>query len=506
MKIAAQDYAQFTNYRPATVNKPEAAGIFSRMREAFRSLRKEVAPARTTEQGASAAASVIMYAPQLVSQVFERQSYIEDSHLAWKEDPLTRKSIDMFVYEATRGGVTIKVEGEKRRDKRAQEIANNLTKEILKPTTLEKWARKLLIEGDLFIQAILSMDPDSEEAVYAPPGTLVKVKAMAGAGMQRLTDDADEFIDPAKAFAQVDVASQATIEEFSEGTMIHIRWCHEDGERYGTPELLPNLRYRRMLRSMHESIVLKRMGRATRFLHYKVGDKDNPGQDGDIDKIKGEMGYINGKRDPWNSMEALRELFTNYQVSIDEVGADATLDNVKDFEMILDLYGNTLPTPLPIMGVLANKVNRDVVEDQRAQWLTRTRGINEALDEVVRFVFELALLTEDILPETITWSPIWSTSSIESASSRIQSIIALHETALMSQETAIYLLREYTGIVDIPKELERIKKEKAEEMKEEQETGAKMQKPAKAKIPAAQGALPPEQSRKDDRELLKIYG
>ena len=64
-------------------------------------------------------------------------------------------------------------------------------------------------------------------------------------------------------------------------------------------------------------------------------------------------------------------------------------------------------------------------------------------------------------------------------------------------------LREYTGVVDIPSEIKRIQKESREKAQQELEFGGATmpnKKDKKVTIPAAAGALPPEQSRKKDSD------
>ena len=120
--------------------------------------------------------------------------------------------------------------------KNAQKIWDTHTQKLLKTKRGNKlfpWAWGITVEGDLFTQMVVA--PNSGMPSGLEP---IGCKRMPTVGMERLTDDSDEFQDPRRAYQQIDSVSNEVIATWPEALMCHTKWDAFDGDRYGTSELI----------------------------------------------------------------------------------------------------------------------------------------------------------------------------------------------------------------------------------------------------------------------------
>jgi hypothetical protein len=451
-------------FRPARHVKP--AGI---VKKALRSLARAlrwVDPSRTTEQGSAGAASPSTYAYSLLAQRYERRQLIEDCRLMVFDDPRARRSTQMFAREAVRGGCTVQVsQGAPRRlAQRAQAIADEVV--ALANPKLFSWAWMLVVEGDLFVQAVVSGD------------RVTNAKRMPAVSIERLTDDTDEFQDPARAFEQIDIASNETVTEFPLLLMHHARWNYVDGERYGTPEVVAGRRMREKLELQEESQSIRRMVRAAITRLWSVGDKDNPGKATEVDQFKADNGFAEGRREVYDPTEVARDLFGNGLVTCQTLDGDPHIHEVDDLKYLQNVYASAaLPTPPPLFNLDAESVNRDVLDDLRTEWLKQTQVLTGEMAALVRWLVEVALLLDGILPETVPFEVRFSDSSIEKPSEVVGRVLDIRRDRLISRRKAVQLLAEYIGVTDVDAEIAAIEAEESAARAEEPDEATNPKKP-----------------------------
>jgi Bacteriophage T4-like portal protein (Gp20) len=440
---AVGDSGAVSAYRPAQHTKPPS--LLKRILQKIGFFSDPWVASESTQMG-SQAASPATYAQSLWPQRYERAQYIADNRRLILDDPRAFKSVRMFCREAVRGGFHIRVHGSSKMCKQAQVIANTL-QVLMSPRKLEGWAIGMITEGDLFIQAV-ALDDEVKRFMRMP-----------AAGMERNSDDADEIIDPDKAFSQIDTNTWAEVSTFPLGLMCHVRWNWIDGDKYGTPEIISVRRVGRELELAEAASLTQRMARAPIRYHWKIGDKDNGGRPEDIQKFKNDNGKVDGKQEIFDPTLVAQDYFSNAHVECEVLEGDSNTEKIDDIRYRQDKLFAGLPTPKALVGVDNDNVNRDILRDIREEWLKDTCRITEALDEVVNWALHLMFALKGIDPNLINYTIRWTTSSVESASDRIRSVIELKTADLVSIDTALTMIQEYTGIEDLDQERQAIENE-----------------------------------------------
>lgn len=469
----AVDSGLLSNFVPA-VSKPPS--FLRRVANKFFKLKPPKSAQVTTLTGSGIASPSIAWQLALQER-YDKLGMVGDCNRLYREDPRVYKSINIYVEEATRAGVNIRIDSTGRLAERAKKIAKDI-EVIANPTTLMSWGVSLLIEGNLFVQ--FGVDTETNR--------LVAMKRMPSVTIERMTDDADEFQNPDKAFVQLDVNTWSEVASWPLPLMSHVRWNHIDGDRYGTPEIVSVRRAFRKLDLTESAQTTRRLARATQRNIFNVGTPQNPGSPEEVENFANKYLLKEGTREPFDPMEPVRDYVGNGLVSGQTLQGDANIAEIDDVRYLQDVACAGLPTPKGLMGLDTESINRDVLEDQRSQWIKSTKKLTEALNQVINDAMNLMLLLHGIDPDLVDWTNIWAHSSVEREADRIDSIIALRESHLISRRTAMQNLAEYVGIQNIDTEEEAIKAEEEEFKKRQEES---------------QGQMPEEEEEETKRE--KVY-
>jgi hypothetical protein len=347
----------------------------------------------------------------------------------------------MIAQEACRKGVTIMVEDGPNVTK-AQKYADEVSS-MLVPDILVSWATYLLVEGDLYVQAV----------VESAKKKLVEATMMPAASMQRLTDDADNFIDVQRAFAQVDVLSNEDVAFFPLTLMYHQRWAHRQGNRYGMPSFISVRRHLRRLDLMEEAKSIDRMVRAPMQLLFNIGTEKFPGNQTSINDFKAANGMVQGQEAVWNPQLISKNYFGNGLTSVDRIEGSQNVDHIEDLKYFLDQVVNTgLPTPGAISGLQGGDINRDVMQDLRDEYNKRVENVEDAIRNVVRWLVELVLMLNDVYPKDYTMNIQFSNSTTEKPKELIERVVTAKNEGLISHKRAIQLTADVHGVDDVDAE------------------------------------------------------
>lgn len=468
-----QDAGMTTHFRPAQAEKPGKFGIVSRISTLFGKRTGYVDPRNTTEQGTSGTASRSAFPMALYNLRYDRQAKIADCREMYDNDPRCRKAVNKFAHEAVRSGVTITVTKRALRGLPAKwsTVATDSARRVQKIVNRKctSWAKMLPVEGDLFIQAVVATDIRTQSEF------VVEAKRMPASSMERLTDDTDEFINIERAFEQIDVSTSEHVAYFCSALMNHSRWDHIDGDRYGNPELLAARRVRRLLELCEQSQVLRRLVRAPQRIVWNLGSETNTSRPEDVIKFMTDYGFLDGDRDPYDVMNAVMDYFGNGTLKGEVLEGDPDIDKIEDLRYYQELYAVALPTPAPLLNLNASNINRDVLENQRAEWLKETSILSDAMVEVVRWLMDLDLMLHGILPEMVNYDVHFSESTIETPGEIMDNVLKLRQNVvgqgntsspdpMISKETALKLLKEFLDVHDIDAELALIQEEESKRM------------------------------------------
>lgn len=444
------DSGQVSAYEPSLYINPRTAPFFQRIKAAWSLVTGHYNPSKTTQQGALSAASPTTYGFALWQQRYERQLLIADCNELYRSDPRTFRAVNMYCNEATRGGVKIIVDGTDANSKKAQELGVELCTKLISKAKICGWAKMLLVEGDLFIQAIFE------------DKTLVDARRMPAASMERLTDDSDQFTDPMRAYAQVDVLSQQDVTIFPSGAICHVRWNYLDGERYGYPEIAPGRRMNHVLSILEEAQAVRRLTNSGKKILFNIGTESKPGLPSDVQEFKNINGFADGQAQSFDPMESTRSYFGNGLVSVSGIQSDANISKIEDITHYQEVYTASLPTPPIMYGITTNSATAQIIEHQKEQWLKSTSTLNDSLEQAIIFLYEMQLLLAGIDPDSISYKIFWTKSSMQTTRETIDWVCDLHTNGMLGRETGIALISEFTGVQNIAREIESIDNERKE--------------------------------------------
>lgn len=446
---AAADDGLIGTYQPAVHAK--APGLLARAAAAIQVFRGKPIQAETTTQQGSGAASPSTYWSTLLSQRYDRRSLIQDARMLLDTDPRISKATRKFCDEAVRKGAAIAVDFEQSPaalGKKAAEILADVQTNILRFDKLSSWALALPVEGDLFLQAVLNGTTDR----------LVQIKRMPAVAMERLSDDCDEFQDPMRAYAQIDTATNLNVAIFPEALMHHARWNHWDGDRYGVTALAVVRRQFRLLWIMEEAQVIRRVMRAAQRRFWKFGGKDGVVNPNKIEEFKQLNGFVEGNRDPYDPMNVALDSFGG-NVECQVLDGDKTIHEIEDLKNYQNVAASGLLTPHSLYGLDSEAINRDVLEEQRAEWLKEVQKLADMMVLIIRWVCDLALTVAGVDPAMITYTVTMSDSSPLTAETYITTMIALYEAGGLTLHDLVRLTAEFTGVANVDEQVDKLKTE-----------------------------------------------
>lgn len=397
---------------------------------------------------------------------WDRRTMLREIDLMLRSDTRIKRANKVLAATAVRRGITVTVscESSEALAAQAQEVINNLMYDCQINAKLPSWARILPKEGDLFLNPIVDLKERK----------IKNIKRLPAITMQRNDDMTSNFPDTMKAFRQIDPISLQTLAEFPLWAINHIRYDHEEGDRYGNSQYLQCRGYWRKLDMTEQDLVVRRRTRAPQRRLHNVGTKENPGDWKDVQKYKDE-----NKLTP-KTAQITTDYYANGLIDIKNLDGDAHLDEIKDVNHLQEVYMIGTAVPLHILGFGQN-VNRDIVEDQKAQFEEDTqelRGLLENGDSSpysgLRFIFDFALALAGINPLLVEYNIRWFENDNESANDRVDRAVKLRSAQpdpLVSRKTALTVISKDLGLEGedaIEAELEAIKTEMEEDRKEQE--------------------------------------
>lgn len=463
--MALADAGAVTNYRPAIHRKPEK--LIERFTKSIASMRgKELPAAMTTQQGSSAV-SPVTYPQTLWPQRFEKAEYIADCNNQWFMDPACNKACNMFVSEAVRGGVRLRIEGSGQFEQKVQALADDYVK--LWPVnggpkdgvSLFGAGTKAMTDGEFWPMVALSGTPGN--------ATIDHFLTLPAAGMERNTDDADQFIDTDIAYTQVDTQTWNEVANFPLWQVFCARWNWIPGSKNGNPEILPVRKLARYIQLMETCKITQVQVRSSIRYLYSYGTPENPASPDEVRDLMALNGFVEGKRDIFDSTEVARDIHMGGIGGVEVLEGDQNLGTVDHLRYFLDRYTNGLPTPRQLMSLGAENINRDTLKDIKGQWLKDTTRVTQFIDGPVKYFFELQCLLKGIDPDDFKYSTLWTTSSASTSEEQIESHTLMFEGGVASLKTTVTNLQQFTGVVDVDKEIRLIQQEQKERDNQELE-------------------------------------
>ena len=380
----------------------------------------------------------------------DRISILKDSlemYLNW--DP-AKAVVDNVGENATRGGFSVKVEGDAPESAKAK--AEEEINQMLKRTKLAKrcayFLKRGFIDGDLFAQVIV----DSSN-------TIVEIERMPVHTMRRHSNDQDRFEDPTKAFYQVDPLSPTffvgapeltptSVEAwFAQWQIIHGRWNHMGG-RYGTPLFRSSRGSWKKAKEGETDMAIRRKTRAgMKYIHSLEGASET-----DIEKYK-EM----NKDVLQNKWAAIADFFSSSKTNISAIQGDAKLSEIDDVKHHINNFFAGMPIAKGLIGY-GEDINRDVLDKQDLQYVRNLETASGWLsDEIILPMIELQLLLKGIVPDqfeiTIDWPDRYQEMIFLKLFDSMDSVVKIKALGLLRDETIIRLIARIIPDIDVDAEI-----------------------------------------------------
>lgn len=322
----------------------------------------------------------------------DRRSVVTECQEMYRSDTRVEGVIRSVAMDAVKGGFTLLVTGGTMAS-RAQEEADALLERLRLGKRLDDFIRLTLRDGDSFIEVVVN---DRRE--------IVKVSRKPTLEMHRNSDKFDHFEDPRRAFwwsdaAWAGMAAPQDAVWFAEWQIVHARWNHDEGQRYGRPLFASARGSWKRVREGEFDIAIRRKTRAgLKYLHQLEGASET-----DLEAYKERNKAV--LTDPF---AAVADFFSTKKTSISVVQGDARLSDIDDVKHHISTLFIGSPMPMALLGY-GEDLNRDVLQEQEEQYRTALEGVATwAQEQIVVPLLELQWLLAGILPDTLTYSIQWA--------------------------------------------------------------------------------------------------
>lgn len=326
----------------------------------------------------------------------ERVDIVKACRLMYKEDPRAKRLLTTLSRDATHGGCSVVV----RNNPKAQEIADGLFKRIQLNRRLDDWAKFTFRDGDSFL-----------ELGIAASRRIVEVTRKPTLGMHRNTNKYDRFLRPDQAYWFAEnpwpvPTPPADAVWFADWQILHARWDHDEGSRYGTPLFAAATGPYKRVKEGETDIAIRRKVRAgMRYNHqFPQGTSE--------DSIKA---YMELNKEVLDDDEASISDFFGV-AEIKPVQGDAKLQEIGDvkFHVATWLLAGILPMELIGYG---EDLNRDVLEEKKAQYDRDLETITGWVEsELVIPLLEMEWLLQGVLPDSLDYEVKWKSKQVLTAS------------------------------------------------------------------------------------------
>ena len=387
----------------------------------------------------------------------DRQSIRRDRMTAMREihemiavDPRIDKQLRKLASDASLNRYTVVVRhaDSKRVEKQAQQIIDKTRKNINDHDKLKGWTKSLLRDGDLFFQLVV----DKKE------NEITRLKKIdASITYSRLNAEGDFPADKKPYYQESPAAINQIEREFDLWEIVHAKWDEEDGKPYGKSLYYSTRLAWRRLDEGERNIVIRRAVRAGFKLHHTLGTEDEPADWDEIKKYKKRT-----EDSIQNPTAPNQDYYTAGNVKIGAITGDVAVDSIGDlqhFEGILSI-ATGIPNAL-ISGGREASTNFAVIKEQEEDYLRNLSDINDAIQAAFTEVFNRALLLKLINPDGIIYEYKWGAKDREALNIKIEQGILMQSLGFSFETTFDHVNLED---VTVEQELERIKKQKEEQI------------------------------------------
>lgn len=325
-----------------------------------------------------------------------RRAIVKTCRKMYETDARAKKHIRTLARDIVGRGFTVSVVG----NAEAEEVARALQERLKLTARLDDWIRLTVRDGDSFLEAGVNERMEIVEVTRKP--TLQ---------MHRNSDEFDRFPDPGRAFWWADelwAGPEAPPDAvwFAEWQVVHVRWDHDEGSRYGTPMFAAGTGAWKRVTEGEIDIAVRRKTRAgMKYVHVLEGASPE-----DLETYKEK-----NKDALDNPFAAVADFFMNRKGAIEAVQGDAKLAEIGDVEHHIATWLMESPVPMELLGYGQN-LNRDVLKEKKEEYDEILEGLRGwAEEELIKPLLCLQWLLAGIWPAGLSYSIKWRSKQVISA-------------------------------------------------------------------------------------------
>lgn len=266
---------------------------------------------------------------------------------------------------------------------------------------------------------------------------------------------------------------------FADWQIVHARWDHDEGSRYGRP-LFASARkaYKRVTEGELDMAVRRKTRAGVKYNHVVEGASED-----ELDA------YRERNQDALdNPFAAVTDFFTNKAGTIQAIQGDANLGEITDVMHHIRTFWLASPVPMSLLGY-GQDLNRDIVNEQQDQYDQALESIVDwVADQLVVPLVEMQWLLHGIWPGGLDYSISWKNrqerATAELLKAVAEAILQLQATNLFDDEFLLELFSQIVPNVDLDRLLTALEELKAQR---EAEAQRMMQLMAGAQPPGEEG-------------------
>lgn len=316
----------------------------------------------------------------------QRTEIVRKCREMYSTDPRAKKMLRMLARDMVKGGFVVKCE-----DEQAVEIANQLKDRLKLDQHLDDYVRLTARDGDTFLE--VGINDQLEIAILTRKPTLE---------MHRNSNSFDQFPDPERAYWWTDMpwaGSEAPNSAlwFAQWQIIHARWEHDEGNRYGTPMLASGTGHWKKVTEGELDIAVRRKTRAGMKYVHKFPAGTGPME---IEAYKEQN--QDTLDDPF---AAVQDFFGTVEISA--VQGDMQLGDISDVKHQIATWFTAGEVPMELVAY-GEDLNRDVLTVKMAEYEETLVQLREwVTSELVAPILELQWLLAGIYPPSLDYSIEW---------------------------------------------------------------------------------------------------
>jgi SPP1 gp7 family putative phage head morphogenesis protein len=421
------------------------AKLFTKILDFFSRSKSEPEPAKTAKNESpkvSYAESPHLYVFEQFKLATDRISIVRDVKQLVKTDLRFAMTNHRLSADAARGGFKVVVAGSEayRQQRRRQgksgpkrltpgaNIAQQVIDDFLKRTKLASkskgYIRVLLRDGDLFMNPVVDLNF----------GLILDVRRAPVLTIKRNCDEYGEFLDPERAFSQIDPITQLHVlmeigppsqsrADFALYQMNQVRWLWDENENYGTSHYASARAMFRILQKMEWAAAIRREFRSVKKRSHKLPDT---AQQAEVTEYMRNVGLIDKDGNPTKNAHLLSDFVGTAEVTA--LNDSSNLDEMDDIKYFEELLWLNFGVPKAILTAGAD-INRDVLKVQYPHYLQTLEDITDVLEfgdsgpfSGYRAIVDLQLLLAGINPDAVNYDIVWSDKTDETPAERIDRI------------------------------------------------------------------------------------